>query len=137
MDSSAAVLADTHILLWSLFEPEKLSANARQAIEAAEEIGDPIWVSVISLIELRYLVEKGKFTESDFEQCLAAFDEPDAILRWVAINDSIARRLHEIERDIVPDMPDRIIAATAAELSVPCLTKDGRIQQLKAIRTIW
>ena len=36
----------------------------------------------------------------------------------------------------VPDMPDRIIAATALSLGLPLVTRDGRIRD-SGIRTIW
>lgn len=36
----------------------------------------------------------------------------------------------------IPDLPDRIIAATAQFYGVPVLSRDGRIRA-SAIRTIW
>ena len=38
---------------------------------------------------------------------------------------------------IVPEMPDRIIAATAQSLGLPLVTRDCRIQNLSALVTIW
>jgi PIN domain nuclease of toxin-antitoxin system len=58
-----AVVADTHVTVWYLLEPQKLSQNATAALEAAEAAGDPIYVSAISLVEVTYLVEKGKLPE--------------------------------------------------------------------------
>jgi predicted nucleic acid-binding protein len=37
---------------------------------------------------------------------------------------------------IVPEMPDRIIAATAIHLGVPLVTRDRRLQSA-GIQTIW
>jgi predicted nucleic acid-binding protein len=45
--------------------------------------------------------------------------------------------LGRIDRSIVPDMPDRIIAATSMALKVPVLTKDSRLKALTTIETIW
>jgi predicted nucleic acid-binding protein len=39
-------------------------------------------------------------------------------------------------RSEIPDMPDRIIAATAIHLGVPVLSRDGRIRA-SSVRTIW
>ena len=39
-------------------------------------------------------------------------------------------------RDVVPDMPDRIIAATAVHLGLPLITRDERIRSA-GIKTIW
>jgi len=36
----------------------------------------------------------------------------------------------------IPDMPDRIIAATAVHLNVPIISRDGKIK-LSDLDTIW
>jgi predicted nucleic acid-binding protein len=36
--------------------------------------------------------------------------------------------LAKIDRDSIPDMPDRIIAATASHLNVPLLSRDKKIK---------
>jgi predicted nucleic acid-binding protein len=41
-----------------------------------------------------------------------------------------------IPRADVPDMPDRLIAATATSLGVPLISRDGRIRA-SAVHTIW
>ena len=41
-----------------------------------------------------------------------------------------------VSRDVVPDMPDGIIAATALHLGLPLVTRDQRIQSA-GIKTIW
>ena len=45
--------------------------------------------------------------------------------------------IREIDRATVPDMPDRIIAATALSLNLPLVTRDLKIQELTNIQTIW
>ena len=50
-----AVLADTHTAVWYLARSPELSAAARNAMVGAVASGDPIYVSVISLVELSYL----------------------------------------------------------------------------------
>jgi len=47
-----------------------------------------------------------------------------------------ARSLPLVPRDLVPEMPDRIIAATALRLDLPLITRDGRIASA-GIKTIW
>jgi len=65
-----------------------------------------------------------------------AIDEVDSVLRLVALDRDIARALYRIPRGIVPDMPDRIIAATALHLGVPLVTRDAAIRAAP-ITTIW
>ncbi|MCT7949962.1 hypothetical protein NG798_09205 [Ancylothrix sp. C2] len=45
-------------------------------------------------------------------------------------------KLQLVERHQVPDLPDRIIAATALHLGVPVISRDTKIQ-LSNINTIW
>ena len=41
-----------------------------------------------------------------------------------------------IPREDIPDMPDRIIAATALHLGVPLISRDSKIK-LSKVKTIW
>jgi predicted nucleic acid-binding protein len=45
--------------------------------------------------------------------------------------------LRRIPRAVVPDMPDRIIAATALKLGCPLLSVDSRISALEEIDVVW
>ena len=56
----ASVVADTHSVVWYLHDDPRLSAAAGSAMDAAYSAGDPIFVSSMSLVELTYLVEKGR-----------------------------------------------------------------------------
>ncbi|MEG4233393.1 hypothetical protein QUA40_14950 [Microcoleus sp. Pol11C3] len=49
---------------------------------------------------------------------------------------NIAFTLRQVDRSQIPDLPDRIIAATALYLNVPVISRDRRIQ-LSSIDTIW
>jgi PIN domain nuclease of toxin-antitoxin system len=48
----------------------------------------------------------------------------------------VANAVARVPRSQVPDMPDRIIAATALSLGLPLLSRDGAIQ-LSELDTIW
>jgi len=130
------VVADTHAVLWYLLEPDQLTSRASEALDGALATGDGIWISSISLIEVTYLVEKGKLPRSVIERLdRAAADEAEG-LKVAAVDLDIAQELRQVPRDIVPDMPDRIIAATAAHLGMPLVTRDRRIQRA-GVRTVW
>ncbi len=53
------VVVDTHAIIWYLLNSPKLSDNAIKAIDSAEKI----YVSVVSIVEIIYLQEKGKIPE--------------------------------------------------------------------------
>ena len=48
----------------------------------------------------------------------------------------VAKQVEKVMRDDIPDLPDRIIAATALALKLPLLTRDRKIQ-LSDLKTIW
>jgi PIN domain nuclease of toxin-antitoxin system len=133
---SPAVVADTHALIWSLFEPSRLSVAAKTALALAEAAGVPIYVSSVSIVELRYLVEKGKFTDADYDAVLKVLRDPATAPTVVPLDTETADALKLIARADVPDMPDRIIAATARYLGLPLVTRDSKIQA-SGILTIW
>ena len=54
----------------------------------------------------------------------------------VPFDRGMALALQLVDRAQVPDMPDRIIAATAVAARVPAISRDGRIR-LSSVPTIW
>jgi PIN domain nuclease of toxin-antitoxin system len=56
-----AGVADTHAALWYLFGDPRLSASAKSAFDTAASHRRKIVLSVISLAEMVYLVEKNPF----------------------------------------------------------------------------
>jgi predicted nucleic acid-binding protein len=68
---------------------------------------------------------------------MTAVSNPETALEVVPLNLAIARTVRQIPRNVVPEMPDRIIAATALYLNLPLVTRDLQIQRLTEIQTIW
>lgn len=132
-----AIVADTHAIIWYLVEPERLSQVALDALEGAIAAGEPVYISAISLIEICYLIEKRRIASDLLQRILAVLNEPDPSLIVVPIDLAISIAVQNIDRDTVPDMPDRIIAATALHLNLPLVTRDRKIQAEGAIITIW
>ena len=132
-----AIVADTHAIIWYLVEPERLSQIALDALEGAIAAGEPVYVSAISLIEICYLIEKRRIASDLLQRILAVLNEPDPSLIVVPIDLAISIAVQNIDRDTVPDMPDRIIAATALHLNLPLVTRDRKIQASQSIITIW
>jgi len=132
-----AVVADTHTIIWYLQASKQLSAQAVLALEQATQSGNFIYLSAISLVEIIYLVEKSRIPQADLEQFTNALSDPQTSLSLVPLNLLVAQTLTQIPREIVPDMPDRIIAATAVSLNLPLITRDWQIQTLNNLETIW
>lgn len=132
-----AIVADTHAIIWYLVEPERLSQVALDALEGAIAAGEPVYISAISLIEICYLIEKRRIASDLLQRILEVLNEPNPSLVVAPIDLAISLAVQNIDRDIVPDMPDRIIAATALHLNLPLVTRDRKIQAERSIVTIW
>jgi PIN domain nuclease of toxin-antitoxin system len=123
-----ALLLDTHALIWLLHGDSRLSANARQAIDSVTELRSQLAISAISLIETAYLEEKARIPAGTLAAVLSLLDTPEPTLVEIPVGRQIVAALLGIPRDQVPDMPDRVIAATALHLSVPLVSRDRKIQ---------
>ena len=126
-------LLDTHILLWSLLEPGRLSPSVSAALQdAAAEL----WISPISVWETLLLVEKGRIAlqsadpESWIRDILSRVP-----LKEAPLNCEIARRSRTVDLDHA-DPADRFIAATALVYGLTLLTADERLLRCQQVRTL-
>lgn len=101
----SAIVIDTHILLWYLFDPAKLSPAALKAIMQAESDGSPIYVASISVVELRYLVEKKKFSEAQYQVAVDTLNDPVQLTTTAPLDPGVADQLKNIPRPTVHRMP--------------------------------
>lgn len=82
-------------------------------------------------------MERSRLPEEALTLLVDSFSNPDTALEIVPLNLAIALTVRHIPRNVVPEMPDRIIAATAFYLNLPLVTRDIQIQRLTEIQTIW
>jgi PIN domain nuclease of toxin-antitoxin system len=131
-----AAVADTHVIIWYLYNDRRLSSNARAYMETAAGQGNQIGISSVSLVEIVYLIEKGKIPVETFTVVATTLGNPNGVLIEIMLDLRIARIVSRVAALMVPDMPDRIIAATALHLGVPLISRDAKIQASN-ISTIW
>jgi PIN domain nuclease of toxin-antitoxin system len=131
-----SIIADTHTIIWYLSGNLKLSEKAKKAIDNALDNHQSIYLSSITIVELVYLVEKNRLPIEALTRLVEAIKDTDMGIIVIDLNLSIIEEMRKIPRSIVPDMPDRIIAATASYLRVPLVTADHKIQAAD-IETIW
>jgi PIN domain nuclease of toxin-antitoxin system len=131
-----AVVVDTHAIVWYLANDIRLSPGAAEAMDLATTAGDAIHVPSICLVELTYLVEKGRLPPIARERLIRALDDPGTPCRLAPLDRAVADALESIDRADVPDLPDRVVTATAIALQVPLISRDGKIRS-STVQTIW
>ncbi len=131
-----AAIADTHPTIWYLFADPRLGRAASALIDATIAKGDHIGVSAISLVEMVYLIEKGRIPANALNDLHAAIADPQAVLKHIPLDENIAMKMAEVPRQDVPDLPDRVIAATGLLYAVPVLSRDSNIRS-SVVQTVW
>ena len=131
-----AGVADTHTALWYLLRNPSLSLAARRFMDDAAAAGLDIVVSPISLAEIVYLVEKNRLPASAYEDLKTALADREYVIEEAPFSGEIVEAMLKVPRAEVPDMPDRIVAATGIYFGVPVISRDGKIQS-SSVKTIW
>ena len=93
-------------------------------------------MSPISLAEIIYLTEKNRLPVSAYEELKKALADHEHVIEEAPFNARIVEAMRQVPRNAVPDMPDRIVAATAVYFGVPVISRDGRIRA-SSVPTIW
>ncbi len=126
------LLLDTHIWLWSLLEPGRLSRRVKR------ELADPaseLWLSPISVWELSVLLRRGRVRlEHDFHEWVeTALNR--APLREAPVTNDVAMATYDIDQPH-RDPADRFLAATATVFDLTLVTGDERLIAAKVIATL-
>ena len=117
------LLLDTHVLLWSLLDPAKLT---RQVAIELENTSNELWLSPISIWEIIILAEKGRVVlDADpvtwVRDVLRKIPVKEASLNYeVSIQSLMLDLSHE-------DPADRFLAATAVVYDLTLVTADERL----------
>ncbi len=129
-------LADTHAIIWYLLADSRLSEKARATFAIAVENADPIGVPAIVIVEMIYLTEKNRIPQQALEKLRVELQSYGSVLTVVPLDEKFAWSVGNIIRSDIPELSDRIIAATALALDLPLITRDEKIRASK-IKTIW
>jgi PIN domain nuclease of toxin-antitoxin system len=130
------IVIDTHIWLWWISNPEKLTVNAAQAIDnACRETS--IIISSISAWEIALLSNRGRLKLSIDIQAWVRKTESLPFIQFIPVDNTIALRSVDMPGVFHPDPADRIITATAMTMGLPLVTKDEKILGYSHVKTIW
>ena len=129
-------VTDTHGLVWYLEDKPLLGTQAKAAFDACDRGECVIYIPTICLVEIVYLQEKGRIAPQLLEQLRTALIAGNTGLRIADLTLEVALSTAHVARAEVPDLPDRIVAATALHLGLPLISRDRRIQ-LSSVPSIW
>jgi PIN domain nuclease of toxin-antitoxin system len=132
----ADAVTDTHALIWYLENDPRLGTMANEAFAACDRGEIAIYVPTICIVEITYLQEKGRIPIDLKIRFDTALQTEKSGLRIADLTLEVAIALARVARTEVPDLPDRIIAATALHLAMPLISKDRKIKH-SSIVTIW
>jgi PIN domain nuclease of toxin-antitoxin system len=124
------LLLDTHIWVWSVLEPHRLSRRVQHALQAED---NELWLSPVSTWEVLMLHAKGR---------IRLYADPAVWISKAMANTREAPLTHEIAlaAQQLPwthqDPADRFLAATAQVLGLTLVTADERLLGLKDLATL-
>ena len=122
---------DTHIMLWDVFAPERLSDRAKQALDHADLI-----LADISLWEVAMLAQKGRITlPVSPEQFLQRYCRIRAV-EIQPITPKIADTSVALGTAVNMDPADRLIMATAVVRKCALVTADRNLQRAAKVEVI-
>jgi len=121
------LLLDTHIWLWSILTPERLSPRVRRAFLNSD---NELWLSPVSTWELTVLCAKGRVVLNEDVAEWAAKAMAAAPLREAPLTHEIAL---ETTRLRLPhrDPADHFLGATARVLGLTLVTADKNLIQTR------
>ncbi len=128
------LLLDTHVWLWRLLDPGRVSTAAEQAIADRE---NELFLSPISTWEALILARTGRISlrPSPSEWVLDALRR--SALLAALVDHGIAMRSETLEGFASEDPADRFLVATALERDLTIVTADGAMHDFEPVATFW
>lgn len=121
-------VTDTQCIIWYLAgEEHRMPKEARKAFRGAQDGTVQVLVPSIVLVEAIFLAERRRVPRDILAELLTLSDAATESIRVVPLDLAVARAVSDFGPGAVPELPDRIIAATARALDLPLLTTDPAI----------
>ena len=130
------ILLDTHVLVWLMLEPERLSRRAASAIRRARASGG-IGIAAMSLWEIAMMFSRGQITPRGSVEASVRRLVEEAGVDIKPITPEVAALAWHFPDDFSRDPADRLIAATARAEGMALVTRDERIRRCALVKTIW
>lgn len=127
------LLLDTHVFLWAIAEPKRLSTKARNAIT---KLDNQVFVSAATAYELSYKHQQGKLPAG--AAIVAGFGRQLAHLYASELVVGASHALAAGQLDWAHKDPfDRLLAAQAMVEGFTLVTADENLQAFEPAPTLW
>lgn len=130
------IVLDTHVLVWLVTQPERLSRPAASAIRRARS-SDGLSIADVTVWELASLFARGTLkSHGTVENTLQNLLFRSAV-QIKPITPEIAALATQFPHDYSHDPVDRLIGATARAEGLALITRDESIRRCPLLKTIW
>ncbi len=126
------LLLDTHIWIWSLIEPARLTDEVRIALESDD---NELWLSPISTWETLMLMERGRVSVEGEPQALVSRMLKAGPFHEAPLTHAVAQEGRRLGFDD-SDPADRFLGATAVVYELTLVTADARLLSATEYRTL-
>lgn len=125
-------VADTMaLILW--LEQRKMPAKVKEKFKQADHQEVEIIIPTMVFAELAYLAEKGRI-ETNLEEAKNFLYSNSSIIEHQLSAETVTQAF---EIDDIPELHDRLIAASGKELGIAILTNDPDILKSTFVNAIW
>ena len=127
-------VTDTHSIIWYLSQPRKLSAKVRRIFRETDQGQVQILIPSIVLIEMIFIGNRQRIPASLVNRLFNIDEGANTNYRIAPLSKAVAVTARDFGPAAIPEMADRIIAATARQLDLPLITSDPAIIASELVR---
>lgn len=128
------LLLDTHVWIWKLLEPEKLSAKAARALARSE---NDLFLSPISVWETLVLARRGRLELAPSADRWVATALQRSGTTMAPLTHAVARKSESLGGYGSRDPADRFLVATALVEGLRLVTADRAMRRYAGLETVW
>jgi PIN domain nuclease of toxin-antitoxin system len=130
-------VTDTHALIWWVTDQtRRLGRRARAFFEEVDAGRAVVCVPTVALVELSEAIQDGDVALGEpFDAFVARLELTPSRYQIVPLTAAMVTRAHDLFA--IPERGDRLLAATAAELGYPLVTRDPAIVEAVGGVHLW
>ena len=130
------ILLDTHVLVWMVSAPAKISREAARQIRKAQR-EDGCAIASFTLWELALLYRRNRLRGAGTVEASISEILEKSRVTVIDLTPEIAALAMSFPDNYPRDPGDRLIGATARALAMTLITQDERILASPLIRSVW